>query len=331
MRRREFISLLGGAAAAWPTSSRGQQAGPIRQIACLLPFAENDPLAPPRVAAFERALYQLGWRGGRNIRIDYRWAASNPELARTYARELAARNPDVILTGGAFLVATLARETQQIPIVFAGGGSTVEMGQAESVARPNRNVTGFPAFEPSMGGKWLSLLMDIAPSITRVAIIFNPKTAPYTQGYLPVIEAAARSLSVSVTATPVLDPGELERAVGAFGRDPGGGLVVMPDIFTVEHRSMMISLAARNRLPTFYTFRLFVTDGGLLYYGTEIVELYRRAASYVDRILQGASPGDLPIQYPTKFELVINLRTAKALGLAVSPELLAHADEVIEQ
>ena len=181
-----------------------------------------------------------------------------------------------------------------------------------------------------MGGKWLSLLKDIAPSIIRVAIIFNPKTAPYTQRYLPVIEAAARSLSVSVTATPVQDPGELERAVEAFGRESGGGLVVIPDIFTVEHRSMTISLAARHRLPTFYAFRAFVTDGGLLYYGTEIDELYRRAASYVDRILQGASPGDLPIQYPTKFELVINLRTAKALGLTVAPSLLATADEVIE-
>jgi putative ABC transport system substrate-binding protein len=331
MRRREFLGVLGGAAAAWPTSTRAQQPGRIRQVACLLPHAETDPLAPPRVAAFERALYQLGWRVGRNIRIDYRWAASNPELARTYARELAAQNPDVILTGGAFLVATLARETQQIPIVFAAGGSPVEMGQAESVARPNRNVTGFPAFESSMGGKWLALLMDIAPSIIRVAIIFNPRTAPYTRLYLPVIETAARALSVSAAATPVQDRGELEHAVEAFGRGSGGGLIVMPDIFTNEHRRMMISLAAQHRLPTFYAYdRFFVTDGGLLYYGTEIDELYRRAASYVDRILQGASPGNLPIQYPTKFELVINLRTAKALGLAVSPELLAHADEIID-
>ena len=301
MRRREFLGVLGGAAAAWPTSTRAQQPGRIRQVACLLPHAETDPLAPPRVAAFERALYQLGWRVGRNIRIDYRWAASNPELARTYARELVAQNPDVILTGGAFLVATLARETQQIPIVFAAGGSPVEMGQAESVARPNRNVTGFPAFEFSMGGKWLALLMDITPPSSGWRS-FQSQDSSLHPTILACDKTAARALSVLAAANSVQDRGEFEYAVEAFGRGSGGGLIVMPDIFTNEHRRMMISLAAQHRLPTFYAYdRFFVTDGGLLYYGTEINELYRRAASYVDRILQGASPGNLPIQYPTKF------------------------------
>ncbi len=220
MKRREFITLVGGAVAARPLAARAQQNERMRRVGSLLALAENDPLAPARVAAFEQALFQLGWRVGDNIRIDYRWTASNPELIRMYAHELAAGNFDVVFTAGALLLAALTRETKTIPIVFAGGGSAVEFGQAESVARPNRNVTGFPAFEFSMGGKWIALLKDMAPAITRVAVIFNPKTAPYTQAYLSVIEAAARSLSVSVIATPVHDPAGLEREVGAFAGEP---------------------------------------------------------------------------------------------------------------
>ena len=329
MRRREFITLLGGAA-AWPIQAGAQQPDPMRRIAWLMSFAESDPLAPPRVAAFEGALQQFGWTTGRNIRIEYRWTASNPDLMRRFANELAGLNHDVVLTNAGPLLTVLARETATIPIVFVIASHPVEHGEAESVARPGRNITGFPAFEFSMGGKWLGLLKEIAPSVVRAGIIFNPETAPYAYRYMPLLEAAARSLSVSVTAAPVRDTEQLKRAVGEFGGEPGGGLIVIPDTFTIAHRGIMIGVAAQHRLPAFYPFRLFVADGGLFYYGTESIELYRRAASYVDRILRGTSPAELPIQYPTKFELVINLKTAKALGLEIPPTLLARADEVIE-
>jgi putative ABC transport system substrate-binding protein len=330
IRRREFITLLGGAAAGWPVAARAQQPDPMRRIAWLMSFAESDPLAPPRVKAFERGLQQFGWTAGHNIQIEYRWTASSPDLMRRFANELARLNHDVILTNAGPLLTVLARETGTVPIVFVIASHPVEHGEAESVARPGRNITGFPAFEFSMGGKWLGLLKEIAPSLVRAGIIFNPETAPYAYRYLPLLEAAARSLSVSVIATPVRDTEQLKSAVGGLGSEPGGGLIVIPDTFTIAHRGMMIAVAAQHRLPAFYPFRLFVADGGLFYYGTESIELYRRAASYVDRILRGTSPAELPIQYPTKFELVINLKTAKSLGLTVPQTLLVAADEVIE-
>ena len=330
MRRREFITLLGGAAAPWPLAARAQQADPVRRIAWLMSFTESDPLAPPRVAAFERALQQFGWTAGRNIRIEYRWTASNPDLMRRFAKELAGLNPDVLLTNAGPLLRELARETETIPIVFVIASHPVEYGEAKSVARPGRNITGFPAFEFSMGGKWLGLLKEIAPSVVRAGIIFNPETASYAYRYMPVLEAAARLLSISVIAAPVRDTNQLKRAVGELGAEPGCGLIVIPDTFTIAHREIMIRVAAQHRLPAFYPFRVFVTDGGLFYYGTETIELHRRAASYVDRILRGTSPAELPVQYPTKFELVINLKTATALGIEVPGTLLARADEVIE-
>jgi putative ABC transport system substrate-binding protein len=330
MKRREFITLVGGTVIAWPLAARAQQADPMRRIAWLMSFAERDPLAPPRVAAFERALPQFGWTAARNIRIEYRWTASNPDLMRRFAKELAGLNPDVLLTNAGPLLRELARETETVPIVFVIASHPVEHGEAKSVARPGRNITGFPAFEFSMGGKWLELLKEIAPSVVRAGIIFNPETAPYAYRYMPVLEAAARLLSVSVIAAPVRDTDQLKRVVGGLGAEPGGGLIVIPDTFTIAHREIMIGVAAQHRLPVFYPFRLFVTDGGLFYYGTETIELYRRAASYVDRILRGTSPAELPVQYPTKFELVINLKTAKALGLDVPTTLLARADEVFE-
>ena len=331
MKRREFITLLGGAVvAAWPLAAPAQQGERVRRIAWLMSFAEGDPLAPPRVAAFERALQQFGWTAGHNIRIEYRWTASNPDLMRRFAKELAGLNYDVVLTNAGPLLTVLARETEAIPIVFVIASHPVEHGEADSVARPGRNLTGFPAFEFSMGSKWLGLLKEIAPSVVRAGIIFNPETAPYAYRYMPLLETAARSLSVSVTAAPVRDTEQLKRAVGEFEGEPGGGLIVIPDTFTIAHRKVMIGLAAQHRLPAFYPFRLFVADGGLFYYGTESIELYRRAAVYVDRILRGTSPAELPIQYPTKFELVINLKTAKTLGLTIPPGVLAIADEVIE-
>ena len=330
MKRREFMTLLGGAAAAWPLGVSAQQPDPMRRIAWLMSFAESDPLGPPRVAAFERSLQQFGWVPRRNIQIEYRWTASNPDLTRLFAKELAGLSPEVVLTNAGPLLAVLAREIRTIPIVFVIASHPVEQGEADSVARPGRNVTGFPAFEFSMGGKWLGLLKEIAPSVVRAGIIFNPETAPYAHKYIPLLEAAARSLSVSVTAAPVRDTEQLKRVVGEFGGEPAGGLIVIPDTFTIANRGMMIALAAQHRLPAFYPFRLFVADGGLFYYGTESVELYQRVASYADRILRGASPAELPIQYPTKFELVINLKPPRALGLTVPPTLLARADEVIE-
>jgi putative tryptophan/tyrosine transport system substrate-binding protein len=331
MRRREFMTLLGGAAAiGWPVAARAQQAGPKRRVAWLMSFAESDPLAAPRVEAFERALQQFGWTATQNIGIEYHWTASNPDLMRRFANELAGLNHDVLLTNAGPLLTVLARETKTIPIVFVIASHPVGHGEADSVARPGRNTTGFPAFEFSMGGKWLGLLKEIAPSVVRVGIIFNPETAPYAYRYMSLLEAAATSLSVSVTAAPVRDTEQLERAVGEFGGEPGGGLIVIPDTFTIAHRGILIAGAAQHRLPAFYPFRLFVADGGLFYYGTESIELYRRAASYVDRILRGTSPAELPIQYPTKFELVINLKTAKALGIEVPATLLARADEVVE-
>jgi putative ABC transport system substrate-binding protein len=329
--RREFVALLGGAAAAaWPPGVRAQHLNTTRRIAWLMSFAEGDPLAPPRVAAFEQALQQSGWTPGQNIRIEYRWTASDPDLMRRFAKELIGLNQDVVLTNAGPLLTVLARETDTIPIVFVIASHPVEHGEAKSVARPGRNITGFPAFEFSMGGKWLGLLKEIAPSVKRVGIVFNPETAPYAYRYLPLLEDAARSLSLSITATPIRDAEQLKRAVGELGDEPGGGLIVIPDTFTIAHRAIMIDVAAKHRLPTFYPFRLFVADGGLFYYGTESVELYRRAASYVDRILRGTSAAELPIQYPTRFELVINLKNARALGLTVPPGLLATADEVIE-
>jgi putative ABC transport system substrate-binding protein len=330
MRRRDFISLLGGAAVAWPHAAIAQQPDRVRRIGLLMVFAATDPEGQRRAAIFAQALQKLGWTDGSNVRIDYRWAGGDADQTRTFAKELVSLAPDVLLAGATPPATALQSVTRTIPIVFVGVSDPVGQGIVESLAHPGGNLTGFTDFEFSLGAKWLETLKAIAPRVTRVALIFNPKTARFAPLYLRSAEAAASSFVLELTATPVHDDAEVERALTSLGSEPGGSVLVLPDIFTVTHRKPIIELAARYRLPAVYPYRYFAADGGLLSYGIDPIDPYLRAASYVDRILKGAKPADLPVQQPTKFELVINMKTAKALGLTVPPSLLVRADEVIE-
>jgi putative tryptophan/tyrosine transport system substrate-binding protein len=326
IRRREFIFTLGGAAAAWPLAARAQQAGQMRRIGVLMAASENDPERQAFVAAFGEGLQKLGWTEGRDIRIDIRWATSDAALMQRFARELVALQPDLILSHNTPTTASLLRQTRTIPIVFVVVSDPVGSGFVASFPQPGGNVTGFTNIEPTMAGKWLELLKEIAPSVARVALLFNPATAPYTERF----EAAAASLALEMIAAPVRDISRLESAIAAQARAPNGGLVVMQDTFTSNHRVDITSLAARYRLPAVYPFRMFAEAGGLLSYGNDPEDDFRRAATYVDRVLKGAKPSELPVQAPVKFELVVNLKTAKALGLHVPPLLQQRADEVIE-
>jgi putative ABC transport system substrate-binding protein len=330
IRRRELLRLLGGAAAAWPLAARAQQADRVRRFGVLMPFDENDPVSKRRLSAFIQALADLGWTDGRNMRMDLRWSAGDFNRIRAFAQALVGLQPDIIVTNGT-TPGTLAvqRETRTIPIVFANVSEPVASGIVPGLDRPSGNITGFGVLEATLGGKWLELLTEIAPGVKRAAIMFNPDTAA-ASAYMPSLETAARSLKVVPIAAPVRGDGEIETAITAFGREPGGGLVVMPDVFMNVRRALIILAAARNNVPAVYANSYFARDGGLLSYGADPVDPFRRAASYVDRILRGDKPSDLPVQFPAKFELVINLKTAKALGLTVPPSLLAIADEVIE-
>jgi putative ABC transport system substrate-binding protein len=328
MRRREFITLLGGAA-AWPLAVRAQQGDRVRRIGVLMGGDENDPVLKTLVPALTQALAGLGWTDGRNVRIDLRWFGDDINRIRALAQELVGLQPDIIVTGSTPATVALQRETRTIPIVFVGGADLVATGIVGRLDRPSGNVTGFPILEASLGGKWLELLSEIAPGLKRAALMFNPDTST-ASAFLPSLEMAARSLKVVPITAPVHSDGEIETAIIALGREPGGGLVVMPDGFTTVHRAPIILAAARNNVPAVYWGPVFARDGGLLSYGVDPVDTYRRAASYVDRILRGAKPGDLPVQLPTKFEMVLNLKTAKALGLTVPLTLQAIANEVIE-
>jgi putative ABC transport system substrate-binding protein len=325
--RREFIAGL-GSAAAWPLAVRAQQGDRVRRIGVLTGTDENDPVTVARISAFTQAPADLGWTDGRNVRLDVRWYGGDINRIRALAQELVGLQPDIILTQGTTATVALQRETRTIPIVFAGATDPVASGIVPRLDRPGGNVTGFAFVEASLGGKWLELLSEIAPGLKRAAIMFNPDTAP-ASAYMSSVETAARSLKVAPVIATVHSDVEIETAVIALGREPGGGLVVMPDTFTLAHRASIIS-AARNNVPAVYSLSAFARDGGLLSYGADRVDLFRRAASYVDRILRGAKPGDLPVQFPTKFELVVNLKTAKALGLTVPQSILLRADEVIE-
>jgi putative ABC transport system substrate-binding protein len=330
MRRREFITALGGmAAAAWPVAARAQQGERVRRIGVLMGAAANDPDGQARFVAFVQGLHQLGWTAGRNVRIDTRWGAGNADDVRKYAAEIVALAPDVILTGGTPLVAALQQVTRNVPIVFAQAIDPVGGGFIDSLAQPGGNVTGFASYEYSMSGKLLELLKEIAPGMKRVAV-FRDSTQSSAIGQFGVIQGAAQSFGVEVSPVNMRDAAEIERAVAAFARSPNGGLVVTGGPLANTHRKLIIELAARHKLPAVYSNRLYVTGGGLESYGVDLVDQHRRAAGYVDRILKGAKPADLPVQTPTKYELVINLKTAKALGLEVPPTLLARADEVIE-
>jgi putative ABC transport system substrate-binding protein len=330
MRRREFMALLGGAAAmAWPLAARAQQAGPVLRIGVLMNTAADNPEGQAGVAAFQQVLQQLGWIDGRNARIEIRWGNNDVERDRRYAEELVALGPDIILASGTVSVAALQRATRTLPIVFVQVSDPVGAGLVDTLARPGGNVTGFMNFEYSLSGKWLELLKEIAPSVTRAAVVRNP-TNPAGIGQFSAIQALAQSLGVEMMPVNVRDAGEIERAVGVLARSASGGLIVTPSAGSSVHRDLIITLADQHKLPAVYSDRFNVTAGGLLSYGPNRVDQFRRAAGYVDRILKGEKPADLPVQAPTKYELVINLKTAKALGLEIPPTILARADEVIE-
>jgi putative tryptophan/tyrosine transport system substrate-binding protein len=330
MRRREFIALISGAASfALPAAARAQQAERVRRIGVLMPGTADDPEFQARVGAFLQALALLGWTIGRNVRIDTRWATTDAAEVRRHAAELAALAPDVILAPAATTVGPLLQATRTVPIVFPSIVDPVGAGFVDSLARPGGNATGFMNFEYGIGGKWLELLKEIAPGVTRVAALRYAAT-PSGPGQFGVIQAVAPSLRVEVTPVNMRDAPEIERTVAAFARSDNGGLIVTATGPAVRHRELIVTLAARHKLPAVYYERSFAAAGGLISYGSDYVDQYRRAAGYVDRILKGEKPADLPVQAPTKYELVINLKTAKSLGLAVSPTLLARADEVIE-
>jgi putative ABC transport system substrate-binding protein len=333
VRRRAFVRLIGVAAIAGPLVVRAQEppTGKVRRIVALLPSAPGDPNEPHGARAkFTQTLEYRGWTDGGNLRIDYRWHGGDPDRARVLAKELVSLAPDAILVVGSPAVAALREETQSIPIVFVNITDPVGQGFVTSLAHPGGNITGFTDFDPTMGTKWLELVKEIAPGITRVVVIFNPNTAPYAASFLRSIEAAGPAFAVSVTAAPVHDAPEIERAITLAGREPNGALIVASEHFMWLNRALIISLAAQHRLPAVYPFRGVAESGALLSYGVDVVEQYVQAAIYIDRILKGAKPGDLPVQAPTKFILAINLKTAKAIGLTIPPSIMVQADEVIE-
>ena len=325
--RRKFVVALGGAA-AWPLSARAQQVERMRRIGVLIPGDETDPLHKRRLSAFTQALAGLSWTEGRNVRIDLRWTGDDINRMRALAVELVGLKPNIIFTEATLATVALQRETQTIPIVFTGVGDPVASGMVARLDRPSGNVTGFAINEATLGGKWLELLSEIAPDLKRVAIMFDPDTAPVS-AYMPSFETAARSLKVAPIIAPVHGDAEIETAIIALGREPGGGLVAL-SAGLIADRAPIISAAARNNVPAVYHVSGMAREGGLLSYGVDTADNYRRAASYVDRILRGEKPGDLPVQFPTKFEMVVNRKTATALGLAVPPSILLRANEVIE-
>ena len=330
MRRRAFIALLGGAAAAWPLRAHAQQPGErLRRIGHLINLAADDPDAQARVAAFARGLQELGWIDGRNVRIDYRWAKGDPDLVRRYAAELVALSPDLILVSSGSALAALQNATRTVPIVFVSVTDPVGGGYVASLARPGGNITGFTLFEYGTSGKWLELLKQIVPGMTRAAVIRDPSITSGT-GQLAAIQAVAPSFGVELTPVDVRDTSGIEHAIAGFTRGSNCGLIVTISPLALRHRELIIALAAKHRLPAVYAFRVFAANGGLMSYGPNDIEQHQRAAGYVDRILKGEKPSDLPVQAPTRIELVINLKTAKALDLEIPPTLLARADEVIE-
>ena len=329
MKRRDFIMVLGGAAAAWPLAARAQEPDRIRRIGVLNALAEDDAEAQLRTMIFQRRLRELGWIEGRTIQIEYRWSGGNPERISSDALELIAMKPDAVLAITTPAVLALRQATRSLPIVFTNVGDPVDSGFVESLARPGGNVTGIATFVNTMGGKWLELFKEIAPRVTRVTVILNPDN-PTSRGVLRTIEAAALSFGIRIGPAGVRSAGEIERAFGAIALEPDVGLLVVPDPITVANRALIIGLAAQHRIPAVYPFRYFVLSGGLISYGTVPEDQYRQAALYIDRILKGANPGELPVQQPTKFELVINLKTAKTMGLTIPESFLVRADEVIE-
>jgi putative ABC transport system substrate-binding protein len=330
MRRRNFIAGLASTAAAWPVAAHAQRPDRLRRIGVLIGFAENDPAVQSWFAAFRGALTKLGWTEGSNLRIEFRWAGYDSDKMKTFAKELVDLRPDAILSVTTPVTGALVRETQTIPIVIATVADPISSGFVTNLGRPGGNVTGFALYEPSMGGKWLELLKRIAPGVTRVALLFNPTTSVPIKFYMSSIETAASSFAIQATTAPVHAKDEIEGVIAALAGNPGAGLIVMPDLFNTINRDLIIAVAARYRVPAIYFFRSFADSGGLASYGPDFAEQYPQAAEYIDRILKGEKPGDLPIQMPVKVPLIINLKTANALGLDVPLRLLNAADEVIE-
>jgi putative tryptophan/tyrosine transport system substrate-binding protein len=328
MQRRDFITGISGSAIAWPLAARAQ-AEKARNVGVLLPSHEADADGQARLALLRQGFNELGWVEGRNIHFDYQWAGGDVARAKAEAAALVSKKPDVIIANSTMSLAALKNETTTIPIVFVVVGDPIGQGFVSSLAHPGGNITGFSAFEFAISGKWLELMKEIAPEVSRVAFIFNPDAGPYAEKFVQTIVPVAPSLGVNLIASPTRDPAEIDRAITAVAGEPKGGLIVNPDAFTGANRSLIISLAARYRLPAVYPYRYWVVDGGLISYGHDANEPWRRAPSYVDKIFKGASPADLPIQQPTKFELIINLKTAKTLGLTIPPRLLDRADELI--
>ena len=330
MRRRDVIVLLAGAAAMWPIAARAQRGDRVRRIAVLMANAEDDPEGHARAAAFRQGLRELGWTEGQNLRIDWRWSGGDVARIRGYAAEVAGSAPDLIVANATANLSAIRQATRSIPIVFVVVNDPVGQGFISSLAQPGGNITGFTFVEYSMFGKSLDLLRQIAPGVTRVGFIFNPATSPYYEGFLPAFETHTRNYPIALTIARVGAEAEIDAAVAALAAKPGGGLIVPPDTYTLVHRGTIVQATARHRIPAIYSYRQLVKEGGLMSYGPETAEIFRRSASYVDRILKGAKPAELPAQAPTKFELAVNLKTAVTLGLPVPPNLLALADEVIE-
>ena len=330
MRRREFITLVGGTLAAWPRLAYAQQPSDrVRRIGVLMPYTKDDPEDQQRVAAFQEALKQSGWIEGRNIQSEYRWYAGNPDRARSAAKELVGLKPDLILVGASAGLVALTQETRSVPLIFVAVTDPVGLGLVESLARPGGNATGFTFFEFSVGTKLLESLRQIAPQARRIALMYTPDSPVHGQ-YLSAIDAIAPSTAITLIKTPVRNASEIEAAVEAVAREPNGALMVLPEPFFPVHRKLIVELAARYNLPTIYPFRSFTDDGGLMSYSVDVVDLYKRAGGYADRLLRGGVAAEMPVQQPTRYELVINLKTAKALGLEVPASLLARADDVIE-
>ena len=329
MRRREFIAGL-GSAAAWPLAARAQQGDRARHVGVLMSVVQEDPGGPADVTAFRQGLADLGWIEGRNIDIEFRWPGGDIERVQTFAKELVGLRRDVLIGRSTPTTAALKHETVTIPIIFVNVPEPVEQGFVQSLARPGGNVTGFTNFEASIGGKWLQLLKEVDPRIARVAVIYNPQTAPFAGLYLRSVESAAPTFVVETVAMPIQGDADIEAALTMFARQPSGGLIAIPDSFTLQHRDRIIALAARYRLPALYANSSAIPSGGLMAYAVDTRDTMQRAAGYVDRILKGAKPGDLPVQQAARFQLSINLKTAKAMGLDIAPNLIARADEVIE-
>jgi putative ABC transport system substrate-binding protein len=329
MKRRDFIALLGGAA-AWPVATRAQRSERMRRIGVLMSVAQTDGEGQRCIAAFLESLEQKGWVHGRNVQVEQRWGGGDRDYIQRNATELVALRPDVILSQATPSVTALHGITSSIPIVFVNVSDPLGSGVVESLAHPGGNITGFTNFESSMGGKWVGLIKEIAPHVTRIALMRNPDTSPQASAHLPSLESAALALGLQLITVPIYNAAEIEHAFAAFGGEAGGGLILLPDVFTLTHHELIVKLADQYRLPAVYPFREFVKSGGLLFYGVDLVLQFRQAASYVDRILNAEKAAELPVQAPTKFELVINLKTAKGLGLTVPDKLLALADEVIE-